>query len=211
MRKKEVIDLHYGFFKDFGFEFHPQNFLFEKSFPQGNQVIFVHYTEYPDATYLEYKLGVRIHAVESIIHKFLPTLSDYASRSITLIQSPDLISSEYPRRYVLKDSEPILDCILSAENFFIKHGFPWMDEMIEPKNLELAFASHGEFPFQTQNFVYHAFRGVTLARLYNSPDYLNLRQLYLEQIKRKEMTPFTIASFLQLLDYLDHMEIKIAS
>lgn len=86
MRKEEVIDLHYGFFKDFGFEFHPQNFLFEKSFPQGNQVIFVHYTEYPDATYLEYKLGVRIHAVESIIHKFLPTLSDFDLQMVQIIQ-----------------------------------------------------------------------------------------------------------------------------
>jgi hypothetical protein len=211
MRKEEVIDLHCGFFNDFGFEFQSQNFLFEKPFSLGNQVVFIHYTEYPDACYLEYKLGVRNHLVESIIHRFLPTLSDYANRSITLIQTPDAIVEEAPRRFVLTQASELADAIESAELFLVQNGFRWMDRMSDPKNLSLAFARQKSKPFPTQNFVYHAFRGITLTRLYNYSDYENLRQFYLEQIKQKEMTPFTIASFLQLLDYLDHLEIKSAS
>ncbi len=211
MRKEEVIDLHCGFFSDFGFDFHPENFLFQKSYPAGNQVVFIHYSEYPEASYLEYTLGVRIHQVEQVIHKFLPTLSDYSSRSLTLIQTLDAIHPDFPRRYVVQDNQELQESVFEVEKFFVQKGFSWMDQMIQPKELQNAFAQRKEKSFQTQNFVYSAFRGVTLAKLYQPQDYPMLRQFYLEQIKQKEMTPFTIASFLQLLDYLDHLEIKSAS
>lgn len=205
MRKEEVIDLHFGFFRDFGFAFHPQHLLFEKPFTEGNQVIFVHYTEYPDVSYLEYKLGIRNHLVETIIHKFLPTLSDYAQRSITLIQAPDAIQAGIPKRFVLDHEFNLIEAIEKGEEFLVKHGFHWLDTMSDSKSLELAFEIQQAQPFPNQNFVYHAFRGVTLARLYHREGYEELRQIYLHQIKQKELTPFTIASFLQLLDFLDHL------
>ncbi|WP_332911925.1 hypothetical protein [Algoriphagus boritolerans] len=79
--------------------------------------------------------------------------------------------------------------------------------MIQPENLERAFAERKDKAFKTQNFVYNSFRGVTLAKFYNPEDYPILRQIYLETIREREMTPFTIASFLQLLHYLDNLEV----
>ncbi|MCZ8133873.1 MAG: hypothetical protein O9252_00055 [Algoriphagus sp.] len=204
MRKEEVIDLHFGFFRDFGFDFHPENFLFQKSFPEGNQVVFIHYSEYPEVSYLEYNLGVRIHQVEQIIHKFLPTLSDYSTRSLTLIQTLDAINPDYPRRYAVKNNQELNESILAAERFFAQEGFKWLDQLVQPKVLQKAFAQRKDKSFQSQNFVYAAFRSVTLAKLYKPEDYPILREFYLDQIKQKEMTPFTIASFLRLLDFLDH-------
>lgn len=207
MRKLEVIELHHQFFNDFGFEFHSSNLLYLKNFPQGQQVVFVHFTEYPDVSYLEYNLGIRIHAVEEIIHRFLPTLSDYSDRSITLIQTPDKIGKTIPKRFVIENDSQLAEAIMAAEKFFVMHGFYWLDEMIQPENLEIAFAERKEKAFKTQNFVYNSFRGVTLAKIYNPENYPVLRQIYLENIEQKEMTPFTIASFLQLLDYLDKLEV----
>lgn len=204
MRKMEVIELHHKFFSDFGFEFHSNHLLFCKNFPQGQQVIFVHYTEYPDTTYLEYSLGIRINEVEEIIHRFLPTLSDYSDRSITLIQTPDKIGKMIPHRFVIENDSQLAEAIMTAEKFFVLHGFSWLDEMIKPENLEKAFAQRKDKEFKTQNFVYNSFRGATLAKLYNEADYSILRKIYLEQIQKREMTPFTIASFLQLLNYLDN-------
>ena len=203
----EVIELHHQFFKDFDFEFHHSHLVFYKLFPQGQQVIFVHYTEYPDASYLEYKLGVRINAVEEIIHRFLPTLKDYAERSITLIQTPDKIGKIIPNRFLIENDFQLSEAIMAAEKFFVLNGFRWLDEMIQPEKLERVFEEHGEKTFKTQNFVYTAFRGATLARLYNPEDYPLLRNTYLDQIKKREMTPFTIASFLRLLDFLDKIEV----
>lgn len=206
MRNLEVIELHHQFFNDFEFEFHSSNLLFQKSFPQGQQMVFVHFTEYPEVSYLEYNLGIRIHAVEEIIHRFLPTLSDYAERSITLVQTPDKIGKIIPKRFVIENDSQLAEAIMAAEKFFVMYGFHWLDEMIQPENLERAFAERKDKAFKTQNFVYNSFRGVTLAKLYNPEDYPVLRQLYLENIEQREMTPFTIASFLQLLHYLDHLQ-----
>ena len=205
MRKLEVIELHHQFFNDFGFDFHPSNLLYKKDSSHGRQVIFVHFTEYPDACYLEYNLGIRIDDVEEIIHRFLPTLSDYSERSITLIQTPDKIGKSIPRRFVIENDGQLAEAIMAAEKFFVMHGFHWLDYMIQPENLERAFAERKDKAFKTQNFVYNSFRGITLAKLYNPSDYPILRQIYLENIRQREMTPFTIASFLQLLDYLGHL------
>lgn len=206
MRKLEVIELHHQFFNDFEFEFHSSNLLYHKNSPQGQQVIFVHFSEYPDVSYLEYNLGIRIHEVEEIIHRFLPTLSDYSDRSITLIQTPDKIGKMIPKRFVIENDSQLAEAIEAAEKFFVMHGFHWLDEMIQPENLEKAFAERKDKAFKTQNFVYNSFRGATLAKFYNPEDYPILRQIYLETIRQREMTPFTIASFLQLLHYLDKLE-----
>lgn len=206
MKKLEVIELHHKFFKDFEFKFHSTQLLYHKNFPEGQQVIFVHYTENQDSSFLEYSLGVRIHAVEEIIHKFLPTLSDYSERSITLIQNPEKISDDMPNRFEIKNNGQLAESIIAAEKFFAADGFAWLNEMIDPENLEHAFATQKEIGFKTHNFVYNSFRGATLAKLYNEEDYPILRNIYLENIKQREMTPFTIASFLQLLNYLDHLK-----
>jgi len=206
MRKLEVIELHHQFFNDFEFEFHSSNLLYHKIFPQGQQVIFVHFTEYPDVSYLEYNLGIRIDAVEELIHRFLPSLSDYSNRSITLVQTPDKIGKSIPKRFIIENDSQLADAIMAAEKFFVMHGFHWLDDMILPENLERAFAERKDKAFKTQNYVYNYFRGVTLAKLYNPSDYPILRQIYLENIKQREMTPFTIASFFQLLDYLDKLD-----
>jgi len=206
MRKLEIIELHHHFFEDFGFRFHASNLLFQKDFLHGRQLLFVHFAEYPDVCYLEYNLGIRIHKVEEIIHRFLPTLSDYSERSITLIQTPDKIGKVIPKRFAIENDGQLADAIMAAEKFFVMHGFHWLDEMIQPEKLEMAFAERKDKAFKTQNFVYNAFRGATLAKIYNPSDYPILRQIYLETIRQREMTPFTIASFLQLLDFLDNLE-----
>lgn len=211
MRKLDVIGLHHGFFADFGFEFHSTQLQFIKEFPQGYQTVFVQFTEYPEVNYLEYNLGVRIHRVEQIIHRFLPTLGDYADRSVTLIQSPSKIGKLIPARFVLENDGQLAEAIMAAEKFFVSHGFHWLDQMIDPKQLERAFAERKEKSFASHNFVYNVFRGVTLARLYNDSDYPVLREIYLSEIQHRNMTPYTIGSFLQLLAYLDEGDFSTSS
>ena len=211
MRKLDIIELHCQFLEDYGFEFDPTKMIFFKNFPHGQQVVFIHFTEYPEGNILEYILGVRIHQVEELIHKFLPTLSNYSEKSITLTQTPDKIGKQIPSHFILENDGQLADAIMAAEKFFVLDGFAWMDKMIQPENLEKAFADRKERTFRSQNFVYTAFRGATLAKLYNPEDYPVLRNVYLGQIKQREMTPFTIASFLQLLDYLDKIEFRTAS
>src|SRR5690606_33917556 len=99
--------------------------------------------------------------------------------------------------------------ISQAENFFLKAGFKWLNKMSTPLILEQEFLQHKEKPFDSNNLVESAFRSLALSRLYNPTDYPILRQSYMERLDFQEMTPFTIASFLQFVDHLDKDKLEI--
>lgn len=206
MNRVNFISLHSQFFQDYGFTWNDDFMIFQKSFPTGQQVIFVHYHENPTESTIEYSLGIRIHRVEELIHKFLPTLSGFSERSITLIQTLDKIGKEIPKRFEIHNDWEIAQVIMAAEKALVSDGFPWLDKMINPLNLELAFYERKAKSFKTHNFIYNAFRATALSKLYNPSDYQFLRQLFLEHIEEKQMTPFMIASFLKFLDYLDKLD-----
>lgn len=203
----DVIQLHHKFFRDSGFEYDSTLNFFFKSFPHGIQVIYLNFSEYPDTNYLEYGLGIRIHQIEHLIHEFLPTVMDYADRSMTLIQTPQKISSSLPPKFKIETENQLHVAIENAKVFFTTQGFLWLDSMIDPFNLEREFASNKEVPFKSQDFVYNSFRSVALSKFYSRIDYPVLRQFYLEKIKDKDMTPFSIAAFLKFLHYLDQVSV----
>jgi hypothetical protein len=201
-----LISIHSQFFIANGFSLNEQFQHFEKRCPHGKQVIFVHYTEYPESSFLEYNLGIRIDQVENLIHRFLPSLSDYANRSITMVQTLNKIGTGLPKRFVIENDLELSEAIMKIDSFFVDTGFKWLNNMMNPINLELAFVAQKNNSFKTQNFVYNAFRATALCRLYNPEDYPEVRSSFLNQVTQKDMTPFTLASFLQFLDYLDHLE-----
>jgi hypothetical protein len=205
MKIKEMILLHENFLTDFGFQLEPKNLLYSKSFFQGKQIIFFHHTHFNDSTYFEYHLGVRFDQVESIIHKFLPTLGDYKDRSITLVETMDRIDSNMPRRYFLENDLEINPVIEKVEDFMVKLGFPWMDSFSNGKKLERFFNEDPDKNILTQNFTYRSSRGITLAKLYNPSKYKEVRDTYLAKMEEMQVTPFTVACFLNLLDYLDNL------
>ncbi|WP_373493113.1 hypothetical protein [Aquiflexum sp.] len=205
MKIKEMILLHQNFLTDFGFNLEPKKLLYSKSFIQGKQIIFFHHTHFNDSTYFEYHLGVRFDQVESIIHKFLPTLGDYKDRSITLVNTMDSIDTNMPRRYFLENDLEANPVIQKVEDFMVKSGFPWMDNFSNGKKLEKFFNEDPDKNILTQNFTYRSSRGITLAKLYNPSTYKEVRDTYLAKMEEMQVTPFTVACFLNLLDYLDNL------
>lgn len=205
MKIKEMILLHENFLMDFGFNLEPKKLLYSKPFSQGKQIIFFHHTHFNDSTYFEYHLGIRFDHVESIIHKFLPTLGDYKDRSITLVETMDSIDDNMPRRYFLENDLDINPVIQKVDEFMIKLGFPWMDNFSNGKKLERFFNENPDKNILTQNFTYRSSRGITLAKLYNPSKYKEVRDTYLAKMEEMQVTPFTVACFLNLLDYLDNL------
>lgn len=206
MRKMEVIRLHADFFAEKGFELNPTQLMFERIIPHGKQVVFMHYTEEASFAQLEYTMGIRIDLIENLIHQFLPTLGGFVDKSITLAQPLDKMGKNPLYKFNLISFEDLQNTIHSAENFFFTEGFEWMNKMSDPEILAKEFFSQKENPFSVSNFVYTAFRGSALSKLYNPENYTRLRQVCLELLHAKELTPFTIASFLQFLNYLDHYQ-----
>src|SRR5690606_10841353 len=97
--------------------------------------------------------------------------------------------------------------ILEVESYFDENAYSWFEKMSDPQLLERNFLIQKNNPFSVQNFVYTAFRSTALSRLFNPHNYQFLRKLYLSQIHTKDMTPFSIASYLQFLNYLDHLKV----
>ncbi|REG92686.1 hypothetical protein C8N25_10286 [Algoriphagus antarcticus] len=203
MRKMDVVGLHSKFFREHGFVLNHSQMSFEKVFPHGKQVVFFHLVEGLKNSSLQYNLGIRINAVEDLIHKYLPTFSNYADQSITLAQTPDKLGSTYPQKIKVFANNELQKVVSEVEEFFLHTGFKWLDEMIDPVTLEQEFLQRKENPFEDFNLEESAFRSTALSKLYNPKDYPILRQSFLEKINSLEMTPFTIASFLQFLFHLD--------
>jgi hypothetical protein len=211
MRRLNVIGLHNRFFHEQGFKFNLSKMAYTKSFSGGQQVIVVDFCKFPEGSYLEYRIGVRITAVEDIIQKFIPDITDHFERSITLIQKPEDISEFIPSKTLVFSEEDLQKVIKKAEDFFLKYGFDWLNQMMFPEVLEDYFAQKKEQIFKANHSIYNSYRGVVLAKLYSPEDYPVLKQVYLEQIETNTMTPFSIGSFLQLLDYLDKLKVNISS
>ncbi len=203
MRQVDLIERQEGFFNDFGFKLDRSLMVFKKPFSNGEQLIFIHYSPYTDGAYLEYNLGIRNNEVEMMIHKFLPSLHGYSDRSVTLVQTLDKIGKELPKRFFIENSANLSRTLMNVEKFFVSYGFNWLDEMSDPLNLESLFAGKKEKKIKTQNFIYNAFRGTALSRLYKPSDYPVLRDSYLKLLKQYSPTPFDIASYLRFLNYLD--------
>ncbi|PZX56911.1 hypothetical protein LV84_02040 [Algoriphagus ratkowskyi] len=206
MRKMDVVGLQSEFFKKYGFALIHSHLLFEKVFPHGKQVIFVHFTEGLKDINIEYHLAIRINAVEELVQKFLPSPLSYAEQSITIAQTPDKLGNIYPKKITVSDEIDLSKIINDVEEFFLNTGFAWLDQMIDPKYLEQEFLRQSENLMHDCNLVESAFRSTAVSKLYNGQDYPILRQAFLETIHSQEFTPFTIASFLQFLDYLDKLD-----
>ncbi|SFT54472.1 hypothetical protein SAMN04489724_1252 [Algoriphagus locisalis] len=206
MKKQDVICLQSDFFKSNGFDLNHSQLFFEKVYPHGKQVVYVHFVEGSDESWVEYHLGIRINEVEELVRKYLPTPDQYANQSLTLVQTPHNLGKFYPRRIRITNDKQLSELLYSIENFFLMTGFNWLNQMINPIILEKEFLNHKEDPFEVYNMVESAFRSTALSKLYNPEDYPVLRQSFLERINSEEMTPFTIAAFLQFLNYLDNMK-----
>ncbi|MEP2484070.1 MAG: hypothetical protein ABJH64_03700 [Algoriphagus sp.] len=178
--------------------------FFEKVFPHGKQVIFVNLVESSAAYFVEYHLAVRIHAVEELVQKFLPTPISYADQSNTLSQTPDRLGNSYPKKITVSDQVDFANILNATEDFFLNKGFDWLNQMIDPVVLEKEFLFQSKRNKQDFNLVEAAFRATALSKLYNPEDYQVLRQAFLEKIHSQDFTPFTIASFLQFLNHLDN-------
>jgi hypothetical protein len=206
MEIKDVISLHEDFLADFGFKLEKNSLHYVKETPKGKQMIFFHHTQHEEVSYLEYHLGIRLDEVENIVHRFLPSLGDYKERSITLVETLDRIDKEMPRRFLVENDIEIKEVIKTLENFLVKKGFKFLDTYSDGNNLEIFFNEDPSKPIVTQNFTYRSARGITLCTLFNPSEYQKTKKKYLDLLNEKQVTPFTLASFINLMDYLEHLK-----
>lgn len=203
MNTKYVEESNKEFLSDFGFQFDPKSLYHFKPIPGGRQIIFSHYHPYEEVFYLEYQLGIRLDEVEHLVHKFLPSISDYKNRSITLVETMDKVDDQMPRRFLLESEEEIGKVLQNSETFLVKKGFNWLDTMSVPIHLEDHFNQNPKRQISTQNFTYRSSRGVVLSSLFHAERYEAVKKEYLGLLHESGVTPFTLACFINLLNELE--------
>jgi hypothetical protein len=92
-----------------------------------------------------------------------------------------------------------------VEEFLVKDGFPYMDHFSKGIRLERFFNEDPDRNIVTQNFTYRSSRGIALAKLYNPSKYKEVKAVYLAKMEEMQVTPFSVACFLNLLAYLDNL------
>jgi hypothetical protein len=203
---KELIALHEDFLLDFGFELDSSMLHYSKSFSEGKQILFFHHIQNADANYLEIQIGIRFDQVESIINQFLPSLGDFRNRSVTHVIPLNQIDNNLPRRFFLQDDFEVNDILKKIEKFLVKDGFHWLDKYSVPENMEFLFNKNPDQELTTQNFTYRSARAITLSKLYNKAEYEYTKKVYLDKLEEMMVTPFTLASFLNLLNHLENLD-----
>jgi hypothetical protein len=201
---KEMKTAYQDFLEDFGFNLDPTILHYIKLFDGGKQVVFFHHISNSDSNCIEVQLGIRIDAVEDIINQFLPSLGDFSERSTTLIMPIDQINANMQRRYFIEDEKEVPEVLKKIESHLVKDGFRWLDRYSDPIVLEDYFNNNPDQEFITQNFTYRSARAITLCKLYNPDNYKDKKKAYLDKLEEMMVTPFTLASFLNLLNYLEN-------
>ncbi|AFL85445.1 hypothetical protein Belba_2914 [Belliella baltica DSM 15883] len=206
MEIKEMIYLQEDFLEDFGFELDPSLLHYTKSFSEGKQILFFHHIQNPDANYLEIQLGIRFDRVEEIINQFLPSLGNFRDKSVTHVIPINQIDRNMPKRFYLQNDFEVNDILKRIEAFLVKDGFHWLDKYTVPENMEFLFNKNPDQELTTQNFTYRSARAITLCKLYNEAEYEVTKRAYLDKLKEMMVTPFTLASFLNLLNHLENLD-----
>lgn len=201
-----MVSLHQDFIKKSGFELDSLMYHYSKVFDGGKQVLFFHQIQYPNTRYIEVQLGVRFNLVENIINQFLPSLGDFKERSVTHVIPIYQLDSRLPRRFILQEEFEVNDLLTQIEEFLLKDGFHWLDKYSVPENMEMLFNNNPNQVLSNQNFTYRAARAVTLAKLYNKELFDLTKKAYLEKSAEMMVTPFTLASFLNLLNHLENLD-----
>jgi hypothetical protein len=202
MEVKELILKHKDFLSDFGYKLDRKSFQYTKNFAHGKKIVFFHHTHHEDVSYIEYHAGIRYDIVELIVHQFLPSLGDYKDKSITLIETLDGINPTLPKRRLINHESEINQAIRESEELLASDGFKWLDKFASGPALERYFNETQDQALISQNFTYRSARGVTLCKLFNPNQFDEVKNNYLTMLDEMQVTPFTLACFLNLLNYL---------
>ncbi|MCH7411172.1 hypothetical protein MM239_17370 [Belliella sp. DSM 111904] len=189
--------LHHGFTLD------PENLNYVKTMPVGRQIVFLNFIQNANADYLECLIGIRIREVEEIVNLFLPSLGDFSERSTTAVISLNELNRSLPRRFFIHDNDDIKLALAEYEKVIKTVGLEWFEKFSQPSNMEMLFNQNPDQEFTTQNFTYRSSRAMILSKLYNPESYEVNKNHYLNKLDEMMLTPFILASFLNLLDYLE--------
>lgn len=191
------------FFSRYGFELLAGRKQFRRVIDTGFQNVIVSSTDYEDEIWLEVNFGLRHAQIEWAAQQFLGNLDDFRADANTLVVSIGKFNDTKYFRYKILNQEDLEDTCDQIKWFMELQGFPFLEAHSQLDALHHLFNDEPTKPCKyVYNQVHRCYKGLTAARLVNSPHFLRLSDVYRAQLPRLGANLQELHNYERLLSYL---------
>ncbi|MGD1843610.1 MAG: hypothetical protein ACFB0B_22360 [Thermonemataceae bacterium] len=189
-----------------GFELLWEKKQFRKTTETGFQNVSISISQYTDDFVMEVSLGTRSNLVESLVGQFLNYSPSFLADSHTAIASMGKLLGRPYERFVVKTPQAFEAACTRIETFMHEQGFTFLTHYTNLHNLHEAYNTH---PTQNcllaYNTTHRCFRGITIARLIESPQWAALATNYQKVLQAYGVPTSVKESFHKLIRYLEYL------
>jgi hypothetical protein len=191
------------FFTGYGFDLLPERKQFRKVTDIGFQNVILSSTDYEEETWLEVNVGLRHDQIEWAAQQFLGNLDEFREDANTLVISIGKFNDVHYFRYKILNHDDLDDACDQIKGFLEEEGFRFLEEHQHLDALHHLFNDEPTRPCKyVYNQVHRCYKGLTAARLINSPHFLRLSDVYRNQLVRQGATMQDLHNYERLLSYL---------
>jgi hypothetical protein len=191
------------FFSGYGFELLAERKQFRRVTVSGFQNVILSSTDYEQEVWLEVNFGLRHEQIEWAAQQFLGNLEEFRTDANTLVVSIGKFNDAKYFRYKILNPDDLDDTCDQIKNFMEEDGFRFQQQYSHLDTLHHLFNDEPTKPCKyVYNQVHRCYKGLTAARLTNSPHFLGLSDVYRNQLVRLGANLQELHNFERLLSYL---------
>ena len=198
-----------SFFDLQGYGLVPDKKQFRKITDTGFYNVIFTTTAYENEVWLEVNLGCRNHQVEQIAQQFLGNTRDFWADSNSLVISIGKFNNAKYFRYKMASTSDVLDVCEEVKDFLLTQGF---DFLKNSESLPVLHEIYNKTPTKPCRFLYNqvhrCFKGIIVAKLIYSEDFLDLADTHRDNLIRIGATSEELLTYERLLSYLLYLSVN---
>ena len=192
-----------------GFALLPDLKQFRRKVGCGFQSIIISASRYEEEFWVEVNLGVRHEMVEKLAQQFLSLQQTFQPQTNTVIISMGKLLGEPYKRLKVTDEASLVQICQQICTFLEEVGLPQLNRLSDIKQLD--FALNFE-PQRSARFIYNqqhrCFKGLTVAKLTNNPEFLWLVKTYRGYLCQTGSPEKVMYKYDRLSNYLMHFSVN---
>lgn len=198
-----VFELLSPFFSEKGYECLPEYKQFRKHFAGGFQCVILSMSAYERELWIEVNLGIRIDAIEQLVHQFVPSLSlSEAQNNTAVISVGKLIQQPY-FRYKADSQLSLAKRCREIALLMGRQGFDFLETYNSMEALHYAFNEKPEEATPlAHNLQHRCFRGLLLAKMIAPAQMPDLEIAYQHYLYKQKAPAALQEAFQRLINFL---------
>ncbi|MEM9987594.1 MAG: hypothetical protein AAF804_21085 [Bacteroidota bacterium] len=196
-------------FHDHGYQALPQKQQFRQQTEAGFTNCIFSVAAYDDAVWIEFHLGIRLEAVEGIVHRFTRGVPKFASDAHTVIFSEGKWKRQPYLRHEVKEVDALDQLIKHGQTFLAQEGLPFLEEHCTLSGVDaLLNGPESEAKRFHPNPAHRFIKGLVVRRLLQDPDFSELADAYERKLLLTPTGSLLQDGFRRLRSYLEKMSLN---